>query len=157
MDEMNLRNQKTKVELKDILSILPHRYPFLLIDKILEIDLENTSILGIKNVSFNEPHFVGHFPDQPIMPGVLIVEAMAQLSALLIAHISDDVTSKEVLLMSIEHAKFRKKVVPGDSLCIYAQKIYGRNNVIQMQAKASVDNILVAESKFSAVISNKSL
>jgi 3-hydroxyacyl-[acyl-carrier-protein] dehydratase len=141
--------------IEDILTMLPHRYPFLLIDKITEINL-GKSIIGIKNVTFNEPQFTGHFPNNPVMPGVLIVEAMAQVSAVLVSRTLDaNPHEKVIYFMSIENAKFRKVVRPGDSLVIFAKILQHRGVVWKFSAEASVDNEIVAESTFTAMVKNK--
>lgn len=139
------------IEIVEIMSMLPHRYPFLLIDKVLEFEL-GKSISGIKNVTFNEPQFMGHFPEKPVMPGVLIVEAMAQLAAILVAKSLDLTKDKEVFLMSIEDAKFRKIVQPGDTMHIYAQIDQQRGPVWKFYSKVMVDGVLAAESKFTATV-----
>ncbi|MEM7290067.1 MAG: 3-hydroxyacyl-ACP dehydratase FabZ, partial [Pseudomonadota bacterium] len=103
------------IEIKELFELLPHRYPFLLIDKIVDVNQDNSAI-GIKNVTFNEPHFGGHFPNDPIMPGVLIVEAMAQTAGAICANTHSKGKRKLVYFMTIDNAKFRKPVVPGDVL-----------------------------------------
>src|SRR5882762_5444427 len=115
------------LDINEIRRILPHRYPMLLVDRIVELEAER--IVGIKNVTANEPFFSGHFPDFPVMPGVLIVEAMAQTAGVLVLKSIEDRESKRVLLVSIEYAKFRKQVVPGDQL---------RMELIMLKRKASV-------------------
>ncbi|MFY9589795.1 3-hydroxyacyl-ACP dehydratase FabZ [Rickettsia endosymbiont of Halotydeus destructor] len=139
------------IEIVEIMSMLPHRYPFLLIDKVLEFDI-GKSISGIKNVTFNEPQFMGHFPEKPVMPGVLIVEAMAQLAAILVAKSLDSTKDKEVFLMSIEEAKFRKIVQPGDTMYIHAQIEQQRGPVWKFYSKIMIDGTLAAESKFTATV-----
>ena len=143
------------IDIIEIMKMLPHRYPFLLIDRVLEIKL-NESIVGIKNVTMNEPQFVGHFPDRPVMPGVLIIESMAQLSAVLVAKSMNVGRDKDVFFMSIEEAKFRKIVEPGDTLHIYAKIEQNRASVWKFSAIAKVDEQVVAESKFTAMVKNRS-
>lgn len=144
-----------KINIIEIMEMLHHRYPFLLIDRVLEFKL-NESIVGIKNVTVNEPQFTGHFPTKPIMPGVLIVEAMAQLSGILVAKsmgfTKDD---KEIFFMSIEETKFRKIVEPGDTLHIYAKIEQNRGSVWKFSSNAKVDDQIVAESKFTAMFKNR--
>jgi len=126
-----------------IREILPHRYPFLLVDRIEELEAER--IVGIKNVTANEPFFVGHFPDFPVMPGVLIVEAMAQVAGVLVLKSIPDRDRKLVFLASIEEAKFRRPVVPGDQLRIEMTVIKRKLSVAKMSGKATVDGKVVAE------------
>lgn len=143
------------IDIVEIMEMLPHRYPFLLIDRVLEFKL-NESIVGIKNVTINEPQFVGHFPDKPVMPGVLIIESMAQLSAILVAKSMDITEGKDVFFMSIEESKFRRIVGPGDTLYIYATIEQNRASVWKFSAVAKVDAQVVAESKFTAMVKNRS-
>jgi 3-hydroxyacyl-[acyl-carrier-protein] dehydratase len=145
---------KEIIDINQIMSIIPHRYPFLLIDRVLEIKL-GESIVGIKNVTINEPHFTGHFPSRPVMPGVLIIEAMAQLSAILVAKSMESTKDKEVFFMSIEQAKFRKVVEPGDTLTISASITQNRGTVWKFLAKTEIDGKLVAESGFTAMVKDK--
>ncbi len=126
-----------------IREILPHRYPFLLVDRIEELEAER--IVGIKNVTANEPFFVGHFPEFPVMPGVLIVEAMAQVAGVLVLKSIPDRDRKLVFLASIEEAKFRRPVVPGDQLRIEMTVIKRKLSVVKMSGKATVDGKVVAE------------
>ncbi len=151
-------NNIIEIKMDKILQYLPHRYPFLLIDKV-NILGQYEKAVGYKNVTMNEPHFTGHFPENPIMPGVLIVEAMAQTAAILIM-VSDDMAGKDgkgksVLFMGIENTKFRKPVVPGDVLELEVQSMQGRLNVWKMSAIAKVNGQKVAESQFSAMIVDK--
>jgi len=138
------------IDIKEILGILPHRYPFLLIDKIIEFEASK-SALGIKNVTMNEPFFQGHFPDNPIMPGVLIIEAMAQVGGIL-AFKSADVANKGVYFMGIDKAKFRRPVVPGDTLSIKLEVTKTRGKIWKFQAKAHVGENLAAEAELMATI-----
>ena len=126
-----------------IRDILPHRYPMLLVDKILELEAER--VVGIKNVTANEPFFSGHFPEFPVMPGVLVVEAMAQTAGVLVLKTVPDRHRKLVLLASIEEAKFRRPVVPGDQLRIEMVVLKRKESVAKMAGKATVDGVLVAE------------
>ncbi len=144
-----------EVKMDKILQYLPHRYPFLLVDKVHILE-QYSKAIGFKNVTMNEPQFTGHFPNNPIMPGVLIVEAMAQTAAVLIMG-SDEmsgkgVNEKSVLFMGIDKTKFRKPVVPGDVLELEVQSMQGRMSVWKMSSIAKVNGQKVAESEFSAMI-----
>ena len=136
-----------------IRDILPHRYPMLLVDSITE--LEEDRIVGIKNVTVNEPFFVGHFPDYPVMPGVLIVEAMAQVAGVLVLNSIPDRKNKLVLLASIEEAKFRQKVLPGDQLRIEMKVTRRKANVAKMYGQARVNGQVVAEAVLMCVLNYK--
>ncbi|MEA0971431.1 3-hydroxyacyl-ACP dehydratase FabZ [Candidatus Megaera venefica] len=144
-----------KIDINEIMSIIPHRYPFLLIDRVTSITL-NESIVGIKNVTINEPQFTGHFPERPVMPGVLIIEAMAQLAAVLVAKSMDSTKGKEVFFMSIEEAKFRKIVEPGDTIVMYASILQNRGPVWKFKARSEVDGKIAAETLFTAMVKDKS-
>jgi 3-hydroxyacyl-[acyl-carrier-protein] dehydratase len=135
----------------EIQKLLPHRYPFLLIDRIVELE-PDVKAIGLKNVSINEPFFQGHFPTIPIMPGVLIVEAMAQVAGLLAFHSGVKGT---VYFMSIEKAKFRKPVIPGDQLRLEIKVLKRRNNVWRFFGEAFVNDNLVSEAEFTAMISEQ--
>ncbi len=140
-------------DITDILNILPHRYPFLLLDAILE---ENPGeVVGIKNVSMNEPFFTGHFPSHPIMPGVLIVEAMAQTGAILILDAIEEPEKKLAYFMSIDQVKFRKPVVPGDQIQLEVSLIRSRASSHKMAGKAYVAGELVCEAELMAGIVNR--
>lgn len=127
----------------DIRDILPHRYPMLLVDRIVEIGED--SIVGVKNVTANEPFFLGHFPDFPVMPGVLIIEAMAQVGGTLVLKDLPDRKNKLVLFASIEEAKFRKPVLPGDTLRLELKTLKRKSTVVKMQGVATVNGQVVAE------------
>jgi 3-hydroxyacyl-[acyl-carrier-protein] dehydratase len=144
-----------KIDINEIMSIIPHRYPFLLVDRVTSITL-NESIVGIKNVTINEPQFTGHFPDRPVMPGVLIIEAMAQLAAVLVAKSMKSTKDKEVFFMSIEETKFRKIVEPGDTIVMYASIIQNRGPVWKFKARSEVDGKIAAETLFTAMVKEKS-
>ena len=140
------------LDIERIMQMIPHRYPLLLVDRMINV-MDGESAVGIKNVTFNEPHFVGHFPQKPIMPGVLIIEAMAQTSALLVVHTLGKISEgKLVYFMSIEEAKFRKPVIPGDTLEIHVQKIKSRGNVWKFLCEAHTAQGKAAEATISAMI-----
>ena len=143
------------LDINEIMKILPHRYPFLLVDKILEIE-PGKSIVGIKNVSVNEPFFPGHFPGHPVMPGVLIIEAMAQVACILAILSSDEsVRSKVTYFASIDKARFRKPVVPGDQLRFEIEATGCKRGIWIFSAKAFVDGKLVAEAELKATFADK--
>ncbi len=143
------------IGIEQILKSLPHRYPFLLVDKVVQLEI-NKKVVAIKNVTFNEPHFTGHFPDKPIMPGVLIIEAMAQAGALMVtAAPGFNAEDKIVYFMSIDGAKFRKPVVPGDVLELHVEVVQNRGPVWKMSAVGIVDGVKVAEAQLSAMIADK--
>lgn len=140
------------IDINRIMKMIPHRYPILLVDRILEF-VPGESAVGLKNVTMNEPHFQGHFPNFPVMPGVLIVEAMAQTAAILVVQtMGAEAEGKLVYFMSIDSAKFRKPVVPGDSVHIHVTKIQNRKTVWKFKGEAMVDSVLCAEAEFSAMI-----
>ncbi len=149
---------KTELDAADIMRVmelLPHRYPMLLIDRIRDMD-GNRSAVGIKNVTINEPHFTGHFPGMPVMPGVLIVEAMAQTAGALVMHDMGAVAdTKTVYFMTIDGARFRKPVVPGDVLELHVNMLRSRGPVWKYSGKAKVRDTLVAEAEFSAMIAER--
>lgn len=140
------------MSLAEILKALPHRYPFLMIDKIIRIDRDETAV-GIKNVTFNEPIFQGHFPDNPIFPGVLIIEGMAQTAgAIVIKHDSGGGKKNIVLMLGVDKAKFRKPAGPGDVVEFHIAKIQRRRNVGRYEARAIVDGTIIAEAEITAMI-----
>lgn len=140
------------VDIQRILEMIPHRYPFLLIDKVVDITV-GESATGIKNVTMNEPQFTGHFPQQPIMPGVLIVESMAQTAAILVVQtLGADAEGKLVYFMSIDNARFRKPVVPGDVMHIHVTKKQSRGPVWKFESQVTVDGQVVAEATIAAMI-----
>ena len=142
------------MNINEIMQHLPHRYPFLLVDRIIDLQ-PGKGITGIKNVTFNEPFFQGHFPGQPIMPGVLIIEAMAQVAG--IAAFSSDMEGKAVYFMSIEKAKFRRPVVPGDQLRLEIKVLQQRGNVWKFSGVATVDGKLASEADFTAMVTDKEI
>lgn len=148
-------NKQTLMDIYQILDIMPHRYPFLLIDRVTSFDPNTDTIIAYKNVTINEPFFNGHFPEKPVMPGVLILEALAQTGGLLIFHKVNDVAGKLAFFMGIKNAKFRKPVVPGDQLMMVVKLVSKRFNAFMFESKAYVDGNIVAESEFQAAIVEK--
>jgi 3-hydroxyacyl-[acyl-carrier-protein] dehydratase len=147
------RSELTTLDIEQILECLPHRYPFLMIDRIVDIDGDESAV-GIKNVSFNEPVFQGHFPGKPVFPGVLIIEAMAQTAgAVVIAHDRDTGIGRNIVLMlTIDKAKFRKPAGPGDRIEFHMRKIHRRRTVGRYEGRAMVDGVLIAEAEVGAMI-----
>jgi beta-hydroxyacyl-ACP dehydratase FabZ len=146
----------TKMDIRKILDLLPHRYPLLLIDRIIDI-VPGEKIVALKNVTFNEPFFQGHFPDAPIMPGVLIVEAMAQAGAMLyLDSLHREDRNYIFYFMGLDKVRFRKPVVPGDQLILESKILKIRSNAIKMAATATVDNARVAEAELLATMGEKS-
>jgi beta-hydroxyacyl-ACP dehydratase FabZ len=141
------------LDIDQIRQILPHRYPMLLVDRILELEPER--IVGIKNVTDSEAHFAGHFPDYPVMPGVLIVESMAQTAGVLVLGNIPDRANYLVFLVSIDYAKFRKPVRPGDQLRIEMVVIKRKGTVAKMSGRATVDGVLVAEAEVMCKLQRK--
>ena len=154
MDAPELTGSVPDLDVSAVMEHIPHRYPFLLIDRLVDI-VRNESATGVKNVTINEPFFQGHFPSRPIMPGVLIVEAMAQTAGCLVVH-SMELKGKNrlVYFLSIENARFRKPVVPGDQLRIHVVRERNRANVWRFRGEAKVDGSLVAEATYTAMIAN---
>jgi UDP-3-O-[3-hydroxymyristoyl] N-acetylglucosamine deacetylase/3-hydroxyacyl-[acyl-carrier-protein] dehydratase len=146
--------RKGVYEIEDIMRVLPHRYPFLLVDRILEIE-ENKRVVGIKNVTINEPFFQGHFPGHPIMPGVLIVEAMAQVGGMLLLGNLEEPDTKVVYFMSIDNIKFRKPVRPGDQLVFEVEMIQVRGKIAKTRGVAKVDGEVVAEAEMAAMVRDR--
>lgn len=152
---MNDTGGATKLESADILRILkllPHRYPLLLVDRIIEMDGDRSAV-GIKNVTINEPFFQGHFPAHPIMPGVLLIEGMAQTAgALCVSSMDEQYEPSLVYFMAIDRARFRRPVIPGDTVHYHLTKIRNRGRVWRFKGEAKVDGALVAEAEVSAMI-----
>ena len=150
---LNLEPAKTLLDINEIQKIIPHRYPFLLVDKIIAMDLEAGSIVGQKNVTMNEEFFQGHFPEAPIMPGVLILEALAQTGGVLIhqrGHVD-----KTALLLSMNNVKFRTPVKPGDVLQLHIKGVHLNNKAGRVEAKATVDGKVVVQAEIGFVLVDK--
>ena len=141
------------VDILKILELLPHRYPLLLVDRMIEMDGDN-SCIGVKNVTFNEPHFMGHFPGNPIMPGVLMIEGMAQTGGVMALLSTEQGSGKLVFFMTIDEAKFRKPVIPGDVVEYHMTKIAKKRTMWFYKGEAYVDGKLVAEAKLSAMLAD---
>jgi len=140
-----------QIGINEILKMIPHRYPFLLVDKV-DIIKQNEEAIGLKNITMNEPQFTGHFPENPVMPGVLIIEAMAQTAAVTVMSNQEEGHKKSVFFMSVENAKFRKPVLPGHQLKMHVVKEQERRNVYRFRGEATVDGVLHAEAVFTAMI-----
>ena len=140
-----------EIGINEILTLIPHRYPFLLVDKV-SIIKEGEEGIGVKNITMNEPQFTGHFPENPVMPGVLMIEAMAQTAAVTVMSANADGAKKGVFFMSVDSAKFRKPVLPGDQLKMHVTKEVARRNVYRFRGEATVNGVLHAESTFTAMI-----
>lgn len=137
------------IDVKEIMSILPHRYPFLLVDRIVEFEKGKRAV-GIKNVTINEKFFVGHFPENPVMPGVLMVEAMAQVAGVLVLKSNETFGKKDVYFAAIKEVKFRKIVTPGDQLVIEVELLNSKRNIYFFKGKITVDGKIVVEGEFAA-------
>ncbi|HTK85319.1 MAG TPA: 3-hydroxyacyl-ACP dehydratase FabZ [Patescibacteria group bacterium] len=145
-------NANVNVDINRIMQMIPHRYPILLIDRILEF-VPDQHAVGLKNVTINEPQFQGHFPRMPVMPGVLIIESMAQTAACFVVQtLGKESEGKLVYFMSIDEARFRKPVVPGDTMHVHVTKIQSRRNVWKFKGEAKVNDALCAEAVFAAMI-----
>ena len=143
------------VDVAGIMEMIPHRYPFLLVDRVVDIQIDRSAV-GIKNVTINEAFFQGHFPRNPVMPGVLIVEAMAQTAAVLVVRsLGKGAAGKLVYFMTIDNARFRKPVTPGDQLRIHVAKDRSRGNVWKFNGEAKVEGRLVAEATFAAMLMDR--
>lgn len=140
------------IDIERIMQLIPHRYPFLMIDRVVEV-VPGERAVGIKNVSINEHYFQGHFPRRPVMPGVLIIEAMAQTAAVLVVHTLGSASEgKLVYFMSVDNARFRRPVVPGDQLRVEVARQRNRGSVWKFDGQAKVDSKLIAEATFAAMI-----
>lgn len=144
---------KKNLDVKEIIKILPHRYPFLLVDKIIDIDLEKGTILGLKNLTFNEAFFQGHFPDAPIMPGVLILEALAQTGAVLV-HLKGE-KEKIAVLLSVRNAKFRNPAKPGDVLYLHGEGLHLSSKGGRIKAIATVNDKVAVEAEVGFALVDK--
>jgi 3-hydroxyacyl-[acyl-carrier-protein] dehydratase len=152
MDVKVAQHDGLTIDIERIMQMIPHRYPFLMIDRVVDVVPESTAV-GIKNVSINEPFFQGHFPQRPVMPGVLIIEAMAQTAAVLVVHsLGTAAEGKLVYFMSVDNARFRRPVMPGDQLRIHVTKERSRGNVWKFSGEAKVNGTLVAEATYAAMI-----
>ncbi|MFT5438992.1 MAG: 3-hydroxyacyl-[acyl-carrier-protein] dehydratase [Alphaproteobacteria bacterium] len=152
MDNIESEDMVEQIDIERIMQLIPHRYPFLMIDRLVNI-IAAESATGIKNVTVNEPCFQGHFPGHPIMPGVLIIESMAQTSAALVVHtLGEEAEGRLVYFMSVDSARFRKPVTPGDVMRINVKKQAQRGNVWKFQGEAVVDGAVVAEATYTAMI-----
>lgn len=155
MDTVEAQKQGIDISFDRILELIPHRYPILMIDKMMDV-IPNERATGIKNVTANENYFEGHFPQHKVMPGVLIIEAMAQTAAVLVVHTLGAASEDSlVYFMSIDQARFRKPVVPGDTIHVHVVKQRSRGNVWKFTGRALVDGNLVAEATFAAMILDK--
>ncbi|HEB79118.1 MAG TPA: 3-hydroxyacyl-ACP dehydratase FabZ [Rhodospirillales bacterium] len=154
--DMNADAKKsTTFDVERIMDLIPHRYPFLMIDRMIDV-VPGKSAVGIKNVSINEPFFQGHFPSKPIMPGVLIVEAMAQTAGALVIYTNGQNSENTfVYFMSVEQARFRKPITPGDCIHLHVEKQQSRGDVWKFKGEAMVDGVLMAEAVYTAMIVEK--
>jgi 3-hydroxyacyl-[acyl-carrier-protein] dehydratase len=155
IDPACAEEQITQVDVQRIMEMIPHRHPFLMIDKVVDM-VANARATGIKSVSINESFFQGHFPARPVMPGVLIIEAMAQTAAVLVVHtLGPESEGKLVYFMSVDNARFRRPVFPGDRLDVHVTKQRHRGNVWKFEGRAKVGDNLMAEAVFAAMILNE--
>lgn len=152
MNETSSSKKENALDIMRIMKLLPHRYPFLLVDKIIDMN-EDKSAVGIKNVTYNEEFFQGHFPTHPVMPGVLLIEGMAQTAgALCVANLEENYEPSLVYFMAIDRARFRRPVVPGDTVHYHMEKIRNRGRVWRFKGEAKVNGQIVAEAEISAMI-----
>tara|TARA_R110000868_G_scaffold10313_8_gene50582 strand:- start:3001 stop:3468 length:468 start_codon:yes stop_codon:yes gene_type:complete len=154
MDSLETGAELEQLDINRIMQLIPHRYPFLMIERVIDI-VPGVKATGVKNVSINEQYFAGHFPEKPVMPGVLIIEAMAQTAACLVVHtLGAESEGKLVYFMSVDGARFRKPVEPGDQLFVEVIKQRSRGNVWKFEGRAMVGDTLVAEATYAAMIMN---
>lgn len=152
MDATAAGHTVAEIDIVRVMEMIPHRYPMLMVDRVIEV-VPNVSAIGIKNVSANENYFQGHFPRRPVMPGVMIIESMAQTAAVLVVHtLGDAAAGKLVYFMSVDQVRFRRPVTPGDQMRIHVEKIHHRRNVWKFFAQARVDDRACAEAEFAAMI-----
>lgn len=152
MNDVVQKQTIERMDIEEIIQAIPHRYPFLMIDRVIDL-VTDESAIGIKNVSINEAHFHGHFPRSPVMPGVLIIESMAQTAAVLVvATLGPAMAGKLVYFMSVDDCRFRRPVVPGDQLMIHVTRKQRRKNVWKFDAQAKVDGQTVAQATYAAMI-----
>jgi len=140
-------------DISEILAVMPHRYPFLLIDRVLEMD--DTTIRAVKNVTINEPHFLGHFPEVPVMPGVLVIEAMAQAGGFLLFSQVDERDDKLIYFTGIDKCRFRKPVIPGDQLVFEVELVAKRSTFAKIKGRALVDGEVVCEAEMMSALTNR--
>lgn len=147
-----MKDAVAEIDINRVMQMIPHRHPFLMIDRVVDL-VSDVSATGVKNLSINEPFFQGHFPGRPVMPGVLIIEAMAQTAAVLVVHtLGPGSEGKLVYFMSVDNCRFRRPVFPGNTLYVHVTKLRKRGNVWKFSAQAKVDGSLVAEGTFAAMI-----
>ena len=152
MDTVETPVKVDLIDINRIMEMIPHRYPFLMIDRIIDL-IPDQKATGVKNVSINENYFSGHFPERPVMPGVLIIEAMAQTAGVFVVHtLGPKSEGKLVYFMSVDGARFRKPVEPGDQLMVEVTKLQSRGNVWKFSGRATVEDTLVAEATYAAMI-----
>jgi 3-hydroxyacyl-[acyl-carrier-protein] dehydratase len=154
MDEATPKTELGTADIVRVLQLLPHRYPFLMLDRMYDMNRDD-SCVGVKNVTINEPFFQGHFPQFPVMPGVLIIEGLAQTAGALCVHsLGEDYKAELVYFMGIDRAKFRKPVLPGDQLHYHVRKIRSRGRVWRFSGEAKVEAQIVAEAEISAMLAD---
>ena len=152
MNDENRKSAFERMDIEEIIQAIPHRYPFLMIDRVIDV-IPNVSATGLKNVSIYESYFLGHFPRRPVMPGVLIIVSMAQTAAVLVVRtLGPEMAGKLVYFMSVNECRFRKPVFPGDQLLVNVIKKHQRKNVWKFQAVVNVDQEVVAEATYAAMI-----
>jgi 3-hydroxyacyl-[acyl-carrier-protein] dehydratase len=152
MNDAERTADATTADIMRVMQMIPHRYPFLMVDRVVDIRADESAV-GIKNVTINEPFFAGHFPAQPVMPGVLIIESMAQTAAVLVVStLGAGAEGKLVYFMTVDEARFRRPVSPGDSLRVHVSKVRHRGSVWKFKGEARVDDTVMAQATFSAMI-----